>query len=197
MTLWNFRIARSAASIASASPATAFKRQSRSPFTSMAGTLKEVTAATPGRLLRSSRRQADRRRVRRAAGGEEHHPDRRGRPGRDPAGGREGRGGQLQGAGPGRAVGGDRRPAARFLAAAQPSPHLRRPAQPGADRRRPQPPGGRLEGAVGRCRAYSARLHAPRLPARRDRRGRQADSRPREGQAGREGSRSSRRCASA
>ena len=68
---------------------------------------------------------------------EEHHSDRRGRTGRDPARGREGGGGELQGAGPGRAVGGDRRAAARLLAAAQPSPHLRRPAAgAGPDRRR-------------------------------------------------------------
>ena len=95
----------------------------------------------PRRLLRRAARQADRGRVRRAAGAEEHDPDRRGRAGRDPARGREGRGGQLQGAGAGRAVGGDRRAAARLLAAAEPSPHLRRPAAgAGADRRTTQPP---------------------------------------------------------
>ena len=54
-----------------------------------------------------------------------------------PPDGREGRGGELQGAGAGRAVGRDRRAAARHLAAAEPSPALRRPdAGAGADRRR-------------------------------------------------------------
>ena len=60
---------------------------------------------------------------------------------RDSARGREGGRRELQGAGTGRAVGRHRRAAARLLAAAEPSPDLRRPAA-GA-RRRPTP--NRLE----------------------------------------------------
>ena len=52
----------------------------------------------------------------------EHDAHRRRRAGRDPPGCREGRGGELQGAGAGRPVGGDRRAAARLLAAAEPPP---------------------------------------------------------------------------
>ena len=109
-------------------------------FHVMAGTADGGDRAAPGRLLRRARRQADRGRVRRAAGAAEHDSDRRGRTGRDAARGREGRGGELQGAGTGRAVGRGRRAAARLLAAGEPSPALRRPAAGAAPPRRPQPP---------------------------------------------------------
>ena len=62
------------------------------------------------------------------------------------------RGGELQRAGPGRAVGRDRRTAGRLLAAAEPSPAVRRPAA-GAGTRQSRPPRGRLEATAGRCRA--------------------------------------------
>ena len=85
-----------------------------------------------------------------------------------PPTGREGRSGQVRGAGPRGAVGRDRRAAARHVAAGEPSRlfgDLKQTPAPTANDSEPRR--GRLEGAAGRCRADSPRLRAPRLPPRR------------------------------
>ena len=161
--------------------------------------MRQVTEQRTRRLLRRAARQADRDRVRR---------DNWSRKntirivvdglGVTPPDGREGRRGELQGAGTGHPVGGDRRAAARLVAAAEPSPAVRRPAA-----------GARAD-AGDQTASRSSRSSPWPMPSgssatslrrafRRagDRRGRQAVPRPREGQAGREVTRSSRRCASA
>ena len=107
----------------------AYAFQSDKPITfhMMAGTFSAVTEERIRRLLRRAAGQADRRRVCRSPGGEELYSDRGGQSGRDASRDRENRGGELQGTGPGGAVGRGRRAAARNLAAAKPSTTVRGP----------------------------------------------------------------------
>ena len=165
----------------------AFQTDKPVTFHVTAGTLPGGDRGTHHRLLRSAARQADRDRVRRAARREELRADCRGRAGGDSARGREDRRGELQGAGPGRAVGRDRRTAARHLAAAEPSPvfgDLAQARMPTATDREHMEVVSKQPMAD--AERLLTRLHAPGLPADSDRRGRQAVPRAREGQAGRE-----------
>ncbi len=96
-------------------------------FHVMAGTLTEVTEQHLVGYFEVPAEQADRRGVRRAPGGENTIRIIADGLGVTPPVVEKAGADKLQGAGTGRAVGGDRRTAARLLAAAQPSPHLRRP----------------------------------------------------------------------
>ena len=118
------------------------------------------------------------------------HPGRHGDAGADPA---AHRGGELQGAGGGLPVGRNRRPAGRFLAAAESSNAVRRHAA-GAGSRQSQSPRGRLAATAGRRRGDPAKVYAAGVPSGGDRRRHQRRSSTACAPSWTRSIRSSRRC---
>ena len=105
VTLWSFYTATRGKYRFRISGIRVIKRTKPITFHVTAGTLTAVDRGAPCRLLRRASGEADRDRVRRASGGEEHHTHRRGRPGRDRRPRSRKWGGELQGAGTGRCSG--------------------------------------------------------------------------------------------